>query len=78
MWKQFRGSVCADSMGMGKSHQMITLILETQRLCQVKGKNKLNESTTLIVPRVLMSFWIKADFTARDSIPVSWQFDVAS
>ena len=78
MWKQFRGGVCADSMGMGKSHQMSTLILATQLLCQVKGKSKLNESTTLIVPRVLMSFWIKTDFTARDSIPVSWQFDVVS
>lgn len=56
MGQQYRGGICADGMGMGKTHQIISFIIIMQ--CYKKIKKR-TDGKTLIVPGVLMGEWNK-------------------
>lgn len=57
MWQQYRGGICADGMGMGKTHQIISLIIMMQ--CYKKIKKRPGGKTLIVVPGVLIGEWKK-------------------
>ena len=55
-WKQYLGGRCADSMGMGKSRQIVTPILAMEFTYRVKNQEGANECLMLIVSQLLVPF----------------------